>query len=184
VSGTPLSYAHACNARPSTREATRHAQPGRAYGNTKSTIVKNRMASDVDHTAADVSRVSSLPASGVLVAMVPCVCGPSEARGEEAWRAIMLVMRHTLLSHASGAVQTEALRRGEYAAPMDGGPDDLTRRGKRMMAIYPWVQGSLVVLLGLVLVRDVVAWGDAGHQIIVRSPFRSSPHRRVKPSSG
>ncbi len=53
-----------------------------------------------------------------------------------------------------------------------GCPDDLTRREQRMMAVYQWVQGSIIVLLRLFLVPDVSAWGDAGHQIICEIAFQ------------
>jgi hypothetical protein len=41
-----------------------------------------------------------------------------------------------------------------------------------MMAVQRWVPVSILVLLGLVLVRDVGAWGDAGHQIICEIAFQ------------
>src|SRR5262247_1985430 len=51
-------------------------------------------------------------------------------------------------------------------------PEDQARREKQMMAIQRWVQVSVSVLLGFVLVRDVAAWGDAGHQIICEIAFQ------------
>jgi len=41
-----------------------------------------------------------------------------------------------------------------------------------MRARQRWVPVSLGVLLGLVLVREVAAWGDAGHQIICEIAFQ------------
>jgi nuclease S1 len=41
-----------------------------------------------------------------------------------------------------------------------------------MMAVQRWVPVSIGVLLGFVLVREVAAWGDAGHQIICEIAFQ------------
>lgn len=40
------------------------------------------------------------------------------------------------------------------------------------MAVQRWVQVSIGVLLGFVLVRDVAAWGDTGHHIICEIAFQ------------
>ena len=47
-----------------------------------------------------------------------------------------------------------------------------TRRGKRMRAACRWAPVGLVVVRGVLLVRDVAAWGDAGHQIICEIAFQ------------
>ena len=52
------------------------------------------------------------------------------------------------------------------------GPDDLTRRGKRMRAARRWTLVGMVVVLGVLLARDVSAWGDTGHQIICEIAFQ------------
>ena len=52
------------------------------------------------------------------------------------------------------------------------GPDDLTRRGKRMRAARQWAPVGIVVVLGVLLAREVSAWGDTGPQILGEIAFQ------------
>jgi hypothetical protein len=55
-----------------------------------------------------------------------------------------------------------------------------TRRGQRMRAACRWAPVGLVVVLGVLLVRDVAARGGAGHQIICEFAFQEfTPQARA-----
>ena len=65
-----------------------------------------------------------------------------------------------------------------------GGPDGLPRWGKRMMAAHRWALGSIIVLLGVLLARDVSAWGTLVTRLCVRSPSKSSIPSHAPSSRG
>jgi len=62
--------------------------------------------------------------------------------------------------------------RAMMISPFSLCPEARTRKEKPMRARQRWVPVGLGVLLGLVLVREVAAWGDAGHQMICEIAFQ------------